>query len=57
MTWHPTNHRPPRTGDKPLRVMFRNGIVSKEALPASKWNWSDRDYDWDIVAVRRENEG
>jgi len=55
MTWHPTNHRPPRTGDTPLRVKFRNGIVSKEALPASKWNWSDRDYDWDIAHWKEEN--
>lgn len=56
MTWTPTKWRPPRTGETPLRVMFRNGIVSKEALPASKWNWSDRDSDWDIVAVRREKQ-
>jgi hypothetical protein len=35
-------------------VKFRNGIVSKDALEAGKWNWNDRGYDWDIVAVRIE---
>lgn len=46
----PTKWRPPRTGDKLLRVQFRDGTISKEALPASKWNWADRDYAFDIVA-------
>lgn len=50
----PTNWRPPRTGDRPLRVKFRNGDLSKEALPAAKWNWSDRDYDYDITHWKEE---
>lgn len=54
MTWTPTKWRRPRTGDTPLRVKFRNEVVSKEALPASKWNWEDRDYEFDIIEVRRE---
>lgn len=46
-------------GDAPLRVRFRNGLVSKEVLPASKWRgrWGHpfpRDWAFDIVAVRRE---
>ena len=51
----PTKWRAPRTGDSPLRAKFHNGIVSKEALPASKWVWADRNYDWDIVEVEIEN--
>jgi len=31
-------------------------MVSKEALPASKWNWENRDYEFDIVEVKREKE-
>lgn len=48
MTWHPTTYRSPETG-KPVRVKFRNGQISRDALPAAKWNWSDRKYDFDIV--------
>lgn len=54
MNWTPTKWRRPRTGETLLRVKFRNGVESKEALPASKWNWEDRDFDWDIIEVRRE---
>ena len=55
MSWKPTTWRPPRTGDTPLRVRFRNGDQSKDALPAAKWNWADRQYDWDIVFWKEEN--
>lgn len=51
----PTNWRPPRTGDAPLRVRFRNGDLSKDALPASKWTWADRDYAFDITHWKEEN--
>lgn len=54
MNWTPTHWRKPRTGDALLFVRFRNGIESKQALPAAKWNWSDRDYNFDIIAARRE---
>lgn len=46
----PTNWKPPRTGDTPLRVRFRDGTTSKQALPAAKWNWSNRSFEFDIVA-------
>lgn len=49
----PTNWRPPRT-DNPVRVRFRDGTVSKNALPAGKWNWSDRDYAFDILEWKEE---
>lgn len=55
MTWHPTRWVKPRT-KKPLRVKFRNGIISKEALTADKWVWDDRDYDWDVVELKMEAE-
>lgn len=52
----PTNYKPPRTGDTPLRVKFRDGTTSKQALPAAKWNWADRDgYDFDITHWKEEN--
>jgi hypothetical protein len=54
--WTPTEWRRPRTGETPLRVKFRDGEVSKEALPAAKWNWEDRDYAFDIVEVKIEKE-
>jgi hypothetical protein len=46
-------------GEKPLRVRFRNGQVSKDVLPASKWRgkWGypfPDQWDFDIVAVRVE---
>lgn len=54
--WTPTKWRPPRTGETPLRVMFRNGRISDHTYTAKQLNWSDRDYDFDIVAVRREKQ-
>jgi len=56
MTWHPTQWRPPRTGERKLRVKFRNGDISRDALPAAKWNWSDRDYAFDIVEFQMVKE-
>lgn len=49
-------------GDKLVRVRFRNGKISKQALPANKWrgrygkqangkSFPDN-YDYDIVAVQ-----
>lgn len=57
--WHPWDGKRPFTGDKPLRVRFRNGMVSKEVLPAHKWRgrWGDPFPDgwaFDVVAVRVE---
>ncbi|MBB3927847.1 hypothetical protein GGR43_004043 [Sphingobium jiangsuense] len=52
--WH--GDRPFR-GDKLLRVKFRNGRVSKDALPASKWRgkWGEPfpdGWDFDVVGVQ-----
>lgn len=50
-----TNWRPPHTGDALLRVKFRDGTTSKQALPAAKWNWSNRDFEFDITHWKEEN--
>lgn len=39
-----------------MRVKFRNGQISDHTYTAKQLNWSDRDYDWDIVAVIREKQ-
>lgn len=54
MTWHATKWRPPQTGETPLRVRYRDGSVSKQALPAAKWNWRDRAYDFDVVEWKED---
>lgn len=44
-------------GSKILRVRYRCGMISKQALPAEKWHGTwDRgpDWGWDIIAVRQE---
>lgn len=43
-------------GETPLRVKFRNGAISEDALPARKWRgkWGHpfpHDWDYDIIAV------
>jgi hypothetical protein len=53
MTWVETNFRKPRTGDKPLRVMWRNGEESKHSYTADQLVWKDRGWDFDILKVRR----
>lgn len=57
--FQPWNGRRAFTGDKPIRVLFRNGRVSKDALPASKWRgrWGTpfpQAWDFDIVGVKPE---
>lgn len=49
----PTNGRMPRTGEKDLRVMFRNGSVSKHTYRAAQLRWTVTGGDFDIVAVER----
>ena len=49
----PTQFRRPRTGDKPLRVQFRNGQLSKREYTAAQLRWTDTGHDFDIVAVER----
>lgn len=57
----PTKWKPPRTGDKQLRVVFRNGQVSKHTYTARQLVWDDRSATvsealaaWDVVGVRYE---
>lgn len=51
----PTNGRKPRTGDKPLRVQFRNGRTSLRSYSADQLRWSATGCDWDVVAVEIAN--
>lgn len=49
-----TKGRTPRTGEKPLRVQFRNGYVdTKHTYTAKQLRWNDTGHGWDVVAVRR----
>lgn len=57
----PTQWREPKTGDKQLRVVFRNGQVSKHTYTARQLVWDDRSADvsealaaWDVVAAKFE---
>lgn len=45
----PTNWKPPRTGDKHLRVRWREGTTSKWTYTAKQLNWSDRGDPLDIT--------
>jgi hypothetical protein len=46
----PTNFRKPRTGERKLRVRFRNGQVSRWTYRADQMRWTDTGDDYDIVA-------
>lgn len=47
----PTKWKRPRTGEKPLRVQWRTGELSKYTYTASQLIWDDRGWDHDIIAV------
>jgi len=49
----PTNFRKPKTGERLLRVKFRNGLESRWTYRADQLVWKDRGWDFDIVAVER----
>jgi hypothetical protein len=49
----PTNGRKPRTGDKLLRVQFRNERVSIHTYTAAQLRWTNSGDDWDVIAVER----
>jgi hypothetical protein len=49
----PTNFRKPKTGDRQLRVQFRNGRTSLHTYSARQLRWTDTDSDWDVVGVER----
>lgn len=53
MTWVDTNGRKPRTGEKLLRVMFRNGYESRHQYTAAQLRWTVTGDDWDAVKVAR----
>lgn len=53
MKWVETKGRVPRTGDKPLRVKYRNGLESKESYTARQLRWTQVGDDWDVIAVCR----
>lgn len=55
--WKPWNGKRQFKGDRMLQVRFRNGIESRDILPAEKWRgkWGHPfpdNADFDIVAVR-----
>jgi len=54
MNWTPTNFRTPRTGERRLRVRFRNGDESKWTYRAKDLRWTDTGSDFDITHVRIE---
>ena len=49
----PTKWKQPRTGERPLRVQFRNGLVSRWTYTAQQLRWSDSGSDWDVIGVER----
>lgn len=49
----PTKFRQPRTGDRLLRVQFRNGLVSRWTYTAKQLRWSETGGDFDIIGVER----
>ncbi len=53
MTWHDTHFRKPRTGERLLKVMFRNGQESRHEYVAAQLRWTDSGSDWDILKVAR----
>ena len=55
MTWHETKGRTPKTGERQLRVLFRNGEVSKHTYSAKQLNWNDRGEPFDIIELRIED--
>ena len=49
----PTNFRKPKTGERKLRVRFRNGQLSRFEYRADQLRWTDNGSDWDIIEVGR----
>lgn len=47
----PTNFRKPRTGDRLLRIRYRNNHVDDRPRTAAQMIWEDRGFDFDIIAV------
>jgi hypothetical protein len=53
MTWHQTNGRTPRTGDRLLKVRFANGRESIHEYVARQLRWSRTGSEWDVAEVAR----
>lgn len=52
----PTKGRKPRTGERKLEVIFRNGFRDrKHSYTSAQLRWTDSGDDWDVIAVRRAN--
>lgn len=44
--------RMPATGDRPLEVLFRNGLVSQFTYSAKQMRWTIEGHPFDIVGYR-----
>lgn len=53
MKWIETHGRKPKTGERPLRALFRNGLESRWEYTANQLIWADRGWAFDVIAVRR----
>jgi hypothetical protein len=42
----------PHKRETKVDVQFRNGAISKHALSAGSWRWTDTGHDFDVVASR-----
>lgn len=50
-----TNYKTPHTGERQLRLKFRNGDLSKHTYRASQIRWTDTGTDFDVTHYREEN--
>ena len=48
-----THGRKPKTGERLLRVLFRNGVESRHAYTAAQLVWKQRGWDFDVIGVKR----
>jgi len=46
-----TNGKRPRSGERELRVKYRNGMVDDRPRTARQMRWDNSGSDWDIVEV------
>lgn len=53
MTWHATNGRKPKTGERQLRVRFANGRESINSYVAAQLRWNITGSEWDVAEVSR----
>jgi hypothetical protein len=53
MKWTSNPGRTPRTGDRPLKVKFANGVEARWDYTARQLRWSLTGSEWDIAEVAR----